>query len=291
MAQYTHRRERLTALLFIAPAVLLLLWWKYIPIGNAILLSLFKLAPGGGRAREFAGFVNYIMVFQDRHFLHSLWVTVYFTLILTFIQIVLALGLALLVNRKIPGIEGFRVIYLIPVIVAETVEVSIWKLMFYEGGMINGVLSWFNISPQPFLSSPNQALLCIILTLTYRGVGFWTMFYLAGLNNIEEPLYEVASIAGANFFQKFRYVTWPLLIPTTTFIVVSDTILNFLVFTPIYMMTEGGPMESTNLLIYNVYKTVMGFGDLYRGSAIAMIAFLIIFMMVGLQFLIMKPKY
>ena len=216
---------------------------------------------------------------------------VYFTLILTFIQIVLALGLALLVNRKIPGIEGFRVIYLIPVIVAETVEVSIWKLMFYEGGMINGVLSWFNISPQPFLSSPNQALLCIILTLTYRGVGFWTMFYLAGLNNIEEPLYEVASIAGANFFQKFRYVTWPLLIPTTTFIVVSDTILNFLVFTPIYMMTEGGPMESTNLLIYNVYKTVMGFGDLYRGSAIAMIAFLIIFMMVGLQFLIMKPKY
>jgi ABC-type sugar transport system permease subunit len=285
-----RRKERLTALLFIAPALLLFLWWRYIPIGNAIYLGFFRRVPGGGRTKEFVGFLNYINAFQDRHFLKSLWVTVYFTVILTSIQVVLALGLAMLVNRKIRGIEVFRVIYLIPVIVAETVEVGIWKLMFYEAGMINGILSWFHIPPQPFLTSPNQALGCIIMTLTYRGVGFWMMFYLAGLNNIENSLYEVASIAGASSFQKFRYVTLPLLMPVTTFIVISGTILNFMVFTPVYMMTGGGPLESTNLMIYRVYKTVMGYGDIYGGSAIAMIAFIIISVIVGLQFLLMRRQ-
>jgi len=285
-----RRRERLTALLFIAPAVILFLWWRYIPIGNAIFLGFFRRVPGGGRAKEFVGFLNYANAFKDRHFLKSLWVTVYFTVIITSIQVVLALGLAMVVNRQIPGIEVFRVIYLIPVIVAETVEVGIWKLMFNEAGMLNGILTWFHIPAQPFLTSPNQALACIILTLTYRGVGFWMMFYLAGLNNIENSLYEVASIAGASAFQKFRYVTLPLLMPVTTFIVISGTILNFMVFTPVYMMTNGGPLESTNLMIYRVYKTVMGYGDIYGGSAIAMIAFIIISVIVGLQFLIMRRQ-
>jgi len=282
--------EKLVPYMFLTPAVVLIFWWKYLPIFWTVRQSLFaKSFRAGGEV--FAGLSNYIQTFQRPMFLKSIGLTIYFTIILTFIQMSLALCLALLVNRKLKGVGVLRSFYILPAVVAEIVAVNVWTLMFYPSGMLNGILAWFHIPPQPWLSSPSQALWSIILCLIWRGVGFWMVFYLAGLQSIEPSLYEVAAIDGSNRWQSFAYITWPLLKRTTIFILVTDTILNFMVFTPVYIMTRGGPMESTNLIMYEVYNTIVGYGDINRGAAAAVITLCIIATFVGIQFSFIKPEH
>jgi multiple sugar transport system permease protein len=159
-----------------------------------------------------------------------------------------------------------------------------------KSGMLNGILALARIPPQPWLYSPNQALLSIMLVLTWIGVGFWTIFYLAGLKGIDPALYEAAIVDGANKWRVFTRITLPLLSHVTLFIVITDTILNFLVFAPVYVLTQGGPMESTNLLMYEVYRTIIGYGQIHRGAAAATISLLIIGIFVLIEFIIIRPK-
>lgn len=281
--------EKWVPYMFLLPALILVSWWKYLPIFWAVRESLFaKSFFSGGKV--FVGLFNYVATLQRPIFLKSVSLTIYFTVVLTLIQVSLALGLALLVNRRIKGVGVMRSFYILPAVVAEIVAVNVWTLMFYRGGMLNGILAWFSIPPQPWLSSPDQALWSIMLSLIWRGVGFWTVFYLAGLQGIDPSLYEAAAIDRSNRWQSFVNITWPLLKRTTMFILVTDTILNFMVFTPVYIMTGGGPMESTNLLMYEVYNTIVGYGDINRGAAAAVITLLIIATFVSIQFFIIKPE-
>lgn len=282
-------RQGVVPYVFLLPAVLLVFWWNYLPIFWALQKSFVTKSLFGGE-EIFVGLSNYIAVLQKPLFLKSIYTTLYFVIALTFIQTISALGLSLLVNTRVKGVGVFRAIYLLPVAIAQVIAATIWGFLFMESGMLNGILSWFGIAPQLWLISPHQALWSIMLVLSWVGIGFWSIFYLAGLKDIDFSLYEAAAVDGSNWWHSFIEITWPMLRRVTLFIVITDTILNFLVFEPVYVLTQGGPMESTNLLMYEVYRTIIGYGQIYRGAAVAIIALLIIAGFVSVEFLIIQPK-
>jgi multiple sugar transport system permease protein len=143
-------------------------------------------------------------------------------------------------------------------------------------GLANSLLSLFRIPPQPFLTSTHQALSCIVLLCLWRSAGYWMMFFLAGLQGIPEQIYEAASLDGVSSLQQLFRITLPLLMRTISFVLVSNTAFNFLTFAPVYILTQGGPIGATNLLMYESYKSAFMNLDMGRANAISSLLFLFI---------------
>lgn len=276
-------KKGIIPLLCIAPAFVLLFVFKLYPI----LLTV-------GESFVYKGALsmnNYLGIFEDPMFWKSIWVTIKFNLVTTPLQIVLAICLALLVNQRLKGIAIFRTIYYLPVTLSMTIATIVWGLMLNpNNGILNGILSILNVPAQPFLTSSKQALWSIATIATWKGVGFWMMFLLAGLQTINSELYEAARIDGAGLFRTIWSVTLPLLKGSLLFVIVADTTANLLLFAPMYMITKGGPASSTNVLMYEAYKSTILFGDRERGAALVTVLLLIIAAVVLLQFYFMRDK-
>lgn len=281
MIRIQSKKMALIPLACIAPAFILILVFKLYPILATIGDSFVYKAS--------ISLTNYRYLFSDPSFWNSLWVTFKFNIVTTPLQILLALALALLVNQKVKGITIFRTLYYFPVTISITVATIIWGMMFNQtNGLINGVLALLGISPQPFLNSPSQALWCLVVIASWKGIGYWMMFLLAGLQGIDPSVYEAARIDGSSWWGTTLKITIPLLKNSLLFVTVADTTANLLLFAPMYIITKGGPAGSTNVLMYEAYKSSFLYVDRPRAAAVMSVLLFIIALVVGLQFLLMN---
>ena len=286
------KRQWMVPYLFLAPALIGTIAFKLYPIFIGFWESLIYTSfSGGAEKRIFVWFENYQYLFDDKIFWKSLEITAFLTIIINPLQIAMSLGLALLLMRKSKFIRVIRSLYLLPIGIALPIATIIWGLMLDPNqGLINGLIGIFGIPPQPFLVSENQALWCIIAIATWKGVAFWMLFLLAGLEDIPKQYYEAAEIDGATPFQKFRYVTIPQLKRTILFVFVADTAANFVLMVPMIILTKGGPLQSTNVLIYEGYRSGFYYQDWGRSLSIITILTVITLIVIGLQLLFLSEK-
>lgn len=274
-------RTYLLAGAFLAPAVLSVFVLRLWPSFDAVHSSL--LAP---RATEYS-LENYAYIFSDPVFLNSVKVTLVYNLIVNPLQIALALGLALLMDTRSRAAGFWRSVILLPVAIPPSVATVVWGVMYRPDGLLNGIFALLGLPEQRFLTSPDQALGSIILLVTWVGVGYWMTFLLAGLQDIPASLYEAARIDGLNRWQRFRYVTLPMLRRPLTFVLVADTVANFLVFAPVQILTKGGPVGSTNLIMNEIYSRAFVTGDKSSAAAATVVLVLLVLVIVAFQFRMM----
>jgi multiple sugar transport system permease protein len=261
--------------LFIFPALFGLGLFRLVPIIVSLAGSLTTQTLTGETIP--AGLENYTQLFADRGFWSSLRITLVFNLLINPIQVILAFGLALLVARPTAGVGIFRTIYFLPMTMSLAIVSILWNLLLDPNlGVINGILRALSLPPQPFFRSPDQALGSLIWLATWKGIGYWMMFLLAGLNSISEQLYEASRLDGASIWDNFRYITVPLMRRPLAFVLVADTVVNFLFFAPIYIITRGGPMGSTRLLMYEAYRAAFVSLDLGRSLTLSTVLLVII---------------
>ncbi|MCG7310387.1 carbohydrate ABC transporter permease [Brachybacterium sp. ACRRE] len=247
--------EKRWGLLLAAPATLHTLIWIGAPIVVAIVLSF--TAYDIIHAPEFSGLENYATIFTDGLF----WLSVLHNVIIAAVGIPISMFLALvfatMLNRALPGRGVFRVMIFLPHITATVAVAMIWLWIYSpsQSGLMNVVLGLVGIKPLPFLTNPDLALGSVILVTIWQGIGLKLLIYLAALQGVDEQMYEAADLDGANFVQKFFRITVPMLKPATFFILVTSLISNFQTFDLIYILTEGGPANSTSVVTYRIYQT------------------------------------
>lgn len=265
----------------LAPALLGLLVFRLYPIAIAIISSFYTTLHGNA---ALVGLGNYSSLFSDHVFWKSLQVTLWFNLLVNPIQIAISLGLALLYVRKFPGAGVYKVFFLIPIGVSVPTAVIVWRVMLSQGGLANGLLDLVGVPPQPWLTSSSLALYSIIAIATWKGASYWMIFIVGGLQNISPELYDAARVDGVRPWQRLLFITLPLLRPALLFVLAADVSINFLLFAPIYMLTQGGPAGSTDVLMYEAYKQGFIFGDMGRAMAIVVLIVAVLLVVVGLQF-------
>ncbi|MDK2952407.1 MAG: multiple sugar transport system permease protein [Kosmotogales bacterium] len=284
-------RDKRAAWLFIAPALAFLLLFKIGPICVSFVESFMMTSYSG--AKSFVGFENYIYLFKhDPVFWNSFKTTLIYSVVLNPLIVFIALVLALLLNGSQKFVKFFRTLFFLPTAISFVVVAVIWGVVmdpYY--GLANSFLKMIGVGAQPFMNSTSQALLCIIFISIWRSSGYWMMYFLAGLQNIPESLYEAATIDGANNFQKTMKITIPLLSRTMSFVLVANTAFNFLTFAPVYILTQGGPNGSTNLLMYESYKSAFVNLDMGRATAISSILLLMIFVFTIFELRITKANF
>ena len=255
--------------LYVLPALLLLLTFLIIPFCMSVNYSFTDynmLTPG---LKKFVGLQNYIQTFTDLVFIKSLRNILQFVVFIIPIQLGMALGLALIVNKKRPGNMFFKISFFAPNVVSLTVTAVLWMYIVNpDQGLLNSLLGLIHISPQPLLTSPKQAMFVIIGISAWQGAGYQMLIFLAGLQDIPHSLYEAAELDGANAWQRFRHITMPSLRPTTMMIMTTTLISALNLMTQAMIMTQGGPDNATMTPIYYIYRT--GFTDRQLGLASAM---------------------
>lgn len=278
----SRRSNAVAAAMFLAPSVFAVVLLRLWPAALSFRESL--LEPGV----EGYSFGNYVYLFNDPVFLDSILTTFLFLVIVNPLQVSCALALALLMNSAVPGISLWRTIVVLPIAIPPSVSAVVWGVGYRPDGPINAVLQALGIEAQRFLTSPDQALASIIVIVSWVGVGYWMTFLLAGLQDIPRALYEAAAIDGADRWQRFRYVTLPLLRRPLTFVLVANTVANFLVFAPIQILTSGGPEGSTNLIMNEIFARAYTAGDISSAHAATVVLVAIVLVIVVIQFRLMS---
>ncbi len=274
--------NRVVPYLFLLPAVLLLVIFNLYPTLATLNESLHAKSFISNR-NIFVGLENFERILRDPVFWKSVNVTLVFSVLVNPIQIFLALLLALLANQRVRGIAFFRSVYLLPVAVSINVTTIVWGLMLdSNAGLINGILAQLGIAKQPFLTAPSHALWSIIILATWKGVPLWALFFLAGLQGIPESVIEAAKIDGASRWDVFRLITLPLLRGVMLFVLVADTVANFLLIAPVWILTQGGPQLSTNLIMFETYRRGFVYSDL--NTSAAMLWVMLIFVLIVILF-------
>lgn len=281
-------KELLPALgLFLAPALLALIGMRLIPAVQAFVESLLKTNVFSGD-KTFVGFDNYISLADNPDFQNTLMVTLLFTLIVNPLQVVSALALSLLFVRKFPFSRLLRSLVIFPVAVPPAVSAVMWSAMYRPDGLLNSIFTSIGIPTQGFILDEKQALMSIIVMLSWIGVGYWMLFLLAGINDIPDEIYEAAKLDGAGYLRTTFSVTLPLLSRPLSFVLVATTISNFLVFAPVLILTKGGPNGSTSLLMHDIFIRAYSFGDIGRANAAVFILIGLMVVAVSLQFFLLR---
>lgn len=275
---------------FLVPAMALLIIFKIYPIFLSFYDSLFSYS-FVNKQTLFSGLENYLQVLQDSSFQNSLKVTLLFNVVVNPIQVVLSFGLALLLMVKLKGQRVFRTVHLIPITVSFTISCTLWGVLLSpEQGLMNSILNLFGIPNQSFLNDSKQALGWVMVLATWKGLGYWALFFITGLEEVPPSLYEAASLDGAGYWQSLRYVTMPQMKRTFKFVIVSDTISNFILFVPAYVLTGGGPEGATDLLMYRIYRTAYKYSDVNQASAMIVILLVLLAVIVGLESYLLREK-
>ncbi|MFT5742773.1 MAG: multiple sugar transport system permease protein [Paracoccaceae bacterium] len=220
-----------------------------------------------------------VVVATDVVFWKSLRNTLMFVLVVAPVQGALALGLALLINQRLRGINVYRAIYFMPVVVSIIVVALLWRFLYAEDGLLNSILSFFSFGlfeGRDWLGNPDTALGAIKAMSIWQAVGFHMVIWLSGLQTISPTLYEASSIEGASKWQTFRYVTWPGLRNTAVLVLIVITMQAFALFGQIDVMTNGGPLDSTTTVVFQAVERGYGKQDISGGSAISVILFVIV---------------
>jgi multiple sugar transport system permease protein len=281
--------ERWLAFVLLVPTMVLLGAFIAYPFLRGILLSVTDARVGV--PGHFVGLANFYKVFNDGIFRTSVYNTFLYTGVTTVFKLALGLWLAVLLNRNFRGKAFTRAFILLPFIIPTVLSTFAWKWMFdptfsvlnwllYHFGLITGRINW--------LGDPDLAMISIIIVNIWRGVPFFAISLLAGLQTISPELNEAAAIDGARPWQRFWYVTWPLLLPVTMVVVLFSVIQTFADFQIVYVMTGGGPANATHLFATYAYQIGIGTGILSEGAAISLAMFPVLFLVVIIQLLYIR---
>lgn len=277
------------AFAFIAPALIGLLVFRLAPVAVAMLGSLHAVDLRG--AWRWAGLANYADLWVDPDFWWSLRITLLFNLVINPLQVAVALGLALLVVPDDRLTRLFRTILVLPMAVSTALTAVLFGLFLDRNvGPLNAVLEAVGIGRQPFYRDAGQALWTLIAIATWKGAGYWMIFMLAGLKGIPRDVMEAAAIDGAGRWVRFRRITLPLMRRPIAFVLVADTAINFLFFAPVYILTSGGPADSTRLLMFEAFQAAFTFSDPGRALAISTVLLAIVGLVVALQLRLLRPR-
>ena len=271
-------------LLYLLPSIVLFGLFVFYPMAKTIYLSFF-LTNQNGVPVYFNGIENYTYIFTSDEFRNSMKATLLFVIYTVPVSVLLALVLAILANEKLRGVGIYRTIFSSTMGMSVAASAVIWLFLFHPSvGAFNNVLKAINIPTVQWLLDPDWALLSISLTTIWMNIGFNFLVILGGLQNIDESLYESATIDGAGYFAKLRKITLPLLSPTLFFIVTISLINAFQSFGQIDILTKGGPIQSTNLVVYSIYKEAFINYQFGTASAQAIVLFFVVLIVTILQF-------
>jgi multiple sugar transport system permease protein len=280
-------KEAVAGYLFLTPNILGFIVFTVFPVIGSLLISFSDWnlisVPSG------VGLANYEQLFQDAVYWHALRNTIYYSCCSVLLNIIIALFLAMLLNKKIRGLHLFRAAYFLPVVFSSVAIALIWQWLFdFEMGLFNQILHYFHLRPFPWINSPQWALPSVILVAVWKGVGYNMVIFLAALQGVPRELYEVARIDGANAWRTFWNVTCPMISPTTFFVTVTAIINSFQVFDLTTVLTNGGPADATNTLVMLIYQHAFQFFRMGYASAIAYTLFGIVLIFTILQTVLAK---
>jgi multiple sugar transport system permease protein len=277
-------RALLTAYGFLLPNLLGFLTFTFLPVLAALLISFtnWDLL----QAPDWIGLANYRRLATDRLFHEVLRNTVVYVAGTVPVQMAIALLVAMALNRRVPGQLFFRTAYFMPVVASTVAVALVWRWIFHaDFGLLNSFLYFIGVDEPPkWLSSTRWALPAIIIMSIWQQIGFSMVLFLAGLQSVPGQLYEAAKIDGANGWHRFRYITVPMLSSTTFFVLVISVINSFQVFEQAFIMTQGGPANATNTLVFNIYRYAFQFFQMGYAAAMAWVLFAIIFAVTLVQF-------
>lgn len=285
------RRSQWQGYLFVAPAAAHLVAFTLVPMAAALWLSLHRWHLLH-YDRPFVGWQNYVTAFNDPFFRHALLNTFLFSAFSVPLGMALALGVALLVNQRLPGMRLFRTLYYVPAVTSGVAMAIVWIWVFMpQEGLINHLLRLLGCSGETdFLNDCRWAMPALVLMNAVVGLGPRMVIFLAGLQGIPDSLYDAARVDGSNAWQRFRHVTLPLLTPTTFFVLVTSTISAFQLFTPVYVMTGGGPRRTTDVVVYHIYQEAWHKLHLGMASAQSYILFAAVLAISVVQFRLMRRR-
>jgi len=265
-----ERRIRLTPYIFIGPAALLFAAFSLIPIIIAIVLS-FQDTQTLGEG-QWVGLDNYAQMGSDRLFRTALINTLVFTLGTVPTAMVAGLALAVALNRPLPGRGVLRAMFFVPMVAAGVVVGVIMSWIFnIDYGVANNALEGLGIERVPWLTSPSMAMFTLIIVVVWTRIGFCMVIYLGALQSIPSELKEAAAIDGAGRWERFRSITFPMLTPTTSILLILNVVFSIQAFDVIYVMTGGGPGFSTTVLIQYVFRSAFQDGEMGYAAALGLV--------------------
>lgn len=277
------RKNTLIAWSFIAPNFIGFLIFTLVPVVFSLILAFMKW--DSFSTPEFVGLQNFTRMLSDDTFWISLKNTFLYTIGVVPLTLICSLGLAILLNQKIKGVKFFRTAFFFPYVTSLVAIAVVWSMLFHQTmGPINQFLRVVIENPPGWLSSSDWALTAIIIVSVWRGMGYYMILYLAGLQGISKELYEAAAMDGANKWKQFSHITVPALRPTTFFVTIMLVINCFKIFDLVQVMTDGGPGRATNVLVYQVYSEAFVKFNFGYASAIAMVLFVIVLVITVIQF-------
>jgi len=271
------RRRQRAGLFFVLPSVAFVSLFFLVPLIITAFMSLHNWPLLGDR--HFIGLGNYRTLASDTTFWNSLIFTIKYTVVITPIIVVIAFGLALLVRQHLPGVGLFRTAYFLPVVIGLATASILWIYMFNDQtGVFDGILQGLGIikAPVEWLNEPTGALLAIVVMVVWKAVGGTMLFFVIGLQAIPDDLYEAAKIDGAGRWALTRYITIPLLRRIFALALVLSVIGSFLAFDQFYIITQGGPQNSTITVVYWIYTTAFTYFKLGYGAALSIVLLVIL---------------
>jgi ABC-type sugar transport system permease subunit len=277
------RRETLTAWVFLSPAALHLAVFAFMPIAFAAYLSFHRWSPIDP-VKPFVGLDNFTALARDP----LVWISLRNTLLYSLhvpVAMAIALGLALALQRQSRGAKIARTVFFLPYVSSVVAIALVWQWMYNaDFGLLNYLLSIVGLAPVDWLGSPRTALVAVMIVSIWVQVGYQMVVFLAGLQGIPQVYQDAARVDGASAWQRFRHVTLPLLRPVTLFVLVTGVITSFQVFTLIYVLTDGGPLHATDVLVYRIYQMAWEFLQFGGASALSLVLLILLLGATWVQF-------
>ncbi len=273
-----------SAILYLLPSIVLFSVFLFYPLGKTLYLSFF-LTDQQGIANVFVGFENYQYILQAESFHKSIKATFLFVLYTVPTGVIISLFLAVLANEKVKGVGFFRTIYSSTMGISVAASAVVWLFIFHPSmGILNQIITSLGGTSIDWLLHPDWALVSVSITTIWMNIGFSFLILLGGLQNIDEHLYESARISGASYFYQLRRITIPMLSPTLFFVITVSLINSFQTFGQVDILTQGGPSESTNLIVYSIYREAFVNYQFGTASAQSVFLFICILIVTILQF-------
>ena len=272
---YSRYTKKYIPYLFMAPALVLLIVFFFIPFFESFYISTLDYS-SDIYSPVYIGAENYINLLKSPIFYKTMWNTILYLVIAVPLLVVLPLIIAVVINQKLFAINFYRVSIYLPVVVSIVVAGIAWKWLYADNGILNYFISLFGLPKIGWLTDSKFALYSVIAVTVWKGLGYYMMIYLAALTTVPKDLYEAADIDGANVLQKHLAVTLPHLLPAIALVAIISSISAMKVFVEIYIMTQGGPLSSSMTIVYYIYQRAFEHLDLGYASAAGVVLMIII---------------
>ena len=271
--------------MFLLPAMVFLVVFFFIPFLDTIFLS-FKDFSTDIYNPTFVGFDNYKVLLKSKEFYTTIFNTFLFLLMVVPILAILPLIVAIFINQKIRGISIYKVLIYLPVVVSIVVVAIAFKWLYAQQGILNYIVELLGFSPIGWLTDTKFALLSVAIVTIYKGIGYYMMIYLSALMGVPKDLYEAADVDGASELKKHLTVTIPHIMPTIALVVTISSISALKVFAEIYVMTKGGPLNSTKTMVYYIYERAFENLDLSMAAtaSVVLLAIILVFSIINITF-------